>query len=107
MNANSGMGAKNPVDIDVTSEIHPINGGNSAPPTIDITMKDDPFLVWGPKFFIPRAKIVGNIIDIKKKTRNKDTIENHPILLLTTGSNMRHANEYSASRRVGFTKVIM
>ena len=37
-----------------------------APPIIAITIMDAPILVFGPRPFIPNAKIVGNISDIKK-----------------------------------------
>ena len=72
------------------SAIQPINGGKTAPPTIDITMKDDAFLVFGPKSLIPRANIVGNIIDIKKKTPYKLIKEIHPRPALTNGKRRQH-----------------
>ena len=68
MNANKGIGAKNPTDMVNLSAIRPITGGNKAPPKIDITIKEDAFFVFGPRSFIPRAKIVGNMTDMKKKT---------------------------------------
>lgn len=64
----NGIGAKNPTDILYLSAINPITGGKTAPPTIDITINEDAFFVLGPRSFIPRAKIVGNIIDMKKNT---------------------------------------
>ena len=92
--------------MEVISEIHPINGGNTAPPTMDMTMKDEAFLVCGPKLLIPRAKMVGNMIDIKKKTPYNAIMDINPNFPLTTGSNTRHASEYTASSVVGFTKLI-
>jgi hypothetical protein len=68
MKIKNGIGAKNPTDILNLSAIRPITGGNTAPPTIDITINDEAFFVLGPRSFIPRAKIVGNITDMKKKT---------------------------------------
>ena len=62
------MGAKKPTDILYMSAIQPITGGKTAPPTMDITRMEDAFLVCGPKSFIPKAKMVGNMMDIKKKT---------------------------------------
>src|SRR5882757_6075037 len=52
--------------LPVLSEINPINRGVKAPPIIDITRKEDASLVSSPKSLIPSAKIVGNMIDIKK-----------------------------------------
>ena len=69
MKANNGTGVINPVDIELISEIHPMNGGKIAPPTIAITINEDAFFVCSPNPFIPSAKIVGNMIDIKKKIR--------------------------------------
>ena len=39
--------------------------GNTAPPMIAITMSDDPRLVSGPRFLMPSAKIVGNMMEWK------------------------------------------
>jgi hypothetical protein len=50
----------------VISEIIPIIGGNKAPPTIDITINEDPILVLCPSPSIPIEKIVGNMMLIKK-----------------------------------------
>lgn len=43
------------------------NGAN-APPTIDITSNEDAIFVSSPNSFIPKANIVGNMIDMKKGT---------------------------------------
>ena len=51
--------------LPVLSEIMPNIGGSNAPPTIDIMIKLEAGLVAFPKPFIPKAKMVGNIIDIK------------------------------------------
>jgi hypothetical protein len=50
------------------SESIPITYGTNAPPTMDIIIKDAPFLVWCPRSFTPKAKMVGNMMDSKKKT---------------------------------------
>ncbi len=44
----------------------PIIGGQKAPPATAITKKEEPRFVNGPSPRIPKAKIVGNISDIKK-----------------------------------------
>ena len=48
----------------------PIAGVKTAPPTMAITIKEPPILVFGPSRFNPNAKIVGNISDMKKLVRN-------------------------------------
>ena len=90
MKANRGIGAKKPTDIEELSAIQPMNIGKMAPPTIDITIKEDAFLVFSPSPFIPRAKMVGNMMDMKKKIRKSERIENQPILRLTIGNSSTH-----------------
>ncbi|MNT86515.1 hypothetical protein D3C72_2268100 [compost metagenome] len=46
--------------------MYPITGGNIAPPTIDMMIRLLPSLVSLPRSLMPREKIVGNMIDIKK-----------------------------------------
>ena len=58
-------GIINPMLVDF-SPINPISHGAMAPPTIDITRKDDACLVFLPKLLIDMEKIVGNIIDSKR-----------------------------------------
>ena len=50
----------------VLSAIKPSNGGRTAPPTMDIIMRLEPAFVSAPISCMPKAKMVGNIIDIKK-----------------------------------------
>ena len=52
-----------------SSPIHPISIGLNAPPATLITRNDDARFVCTPIPSSPRAKIVGNIIDMKKKQR--------------------------------------
>ena len=47
-----------------------MNGGAIAPPTIDMTMSDDPSFVCSPNPRMPSAKIVGKPTDIKKNVAN-------------------------------------
>ena len=49
----------------VASEINPSTGGRNAPPTIDITINEEPIFVLFPSPSIPIEKIVGNIMLIK------------------------------------------
>lgn len=97
------MGTKNPTAIEEISAIHPMNIGKIAPPTIAITINDEAFLVFSPKSLIPKAKMVGNMIDIRKNTRNKDIIETHPQPKLTIGNKKQQILAYIASILVGFT----
>ena len=52
----------------VASDIKPNIGGKKAPPTIDITINDEPSFVSLPKPAMPNENMVGNMIDIKKET---------------------------------------
>jgi hypothetical protein len=52
--------------IALASEIAPITAVSTAPPMMLITRNDDPVLVSGPRPFIEPAKMVGNMIDMKK-----------------------------------------
>ncbi len=47
-----------------------MNGGAIAPPTMDMTMSEEPSLVWSPSPRMPSAKIVGNMTDMKKNVPN-------------------------------------
>ena len=49
-----------------------MTGVKAAPPTIPITIIEPPSFVLGPSSFRPRAKMVGNIKDMKKLVRNID-----------------------------------
>ena len=66
MKIKQTMGTRKPIAIFDTSAIQPIKTGQTAPPTIIITIIEEPFFVNPPRFFIPNAKIVGNIIDMQK-----------------------------------------
>lgn len=68
------------------SAIHPMKIGNMAPPTMDMTRNDEALLVCSPISFIPSEKMVGNMMDIKKKERNSAMIETQPKRRLTTGN---------------------
>src|SRR4030042_5060073 len=78
MNTKHTSGTINPRAIVETSAIRPMMTGMIAPPTIDITRNEDAFLVNGPRSFIPRAKIVGNMTDIKKYVEKSETTDVHP-----------------------------
>lgn len=84
------MGAKKPTDILVLSAMSPMTGGKTAPPTIDITTNDDAFFVFGPRSLIASAKMVGNMIDMKKNTPKRLISDTHPNPVLTTGSSRQH-----------------
>src|SRR6059058_3375677 len=48
------------------SEMRPMIAGKNAPPTIAITISDEPRFVSAPRFLMPSAKMVGNIMEWKK-----------------------------------------
>ena len=66
MNAKHTIGMMKAIDIPELSAIAPISGGQNAPPATAITKKEDPFSVKGPRSLMPKANIVGNMIDMKK-----------------------------------------
>ena len=80
----------------------PINGGQKAPPATAITKNDDPFFVKAPKSRIPKAKIVGNIIDMKKYVENNATTEIIPKPSTTKTINMTFIKLYTMSILLGF-----
>jgi hypothetical protein len=51
--------------LPLASDTIPMNNGPIAPPRIAITKKEDATFVSSPSPFIPNAKIVGFIIDMK------------------------------------------
>jgi len=57
-----------PVRIECVSAMRPMNGAAIAPTTMDMTISDEPNLVWSPRPRMPSAKIVGYITDMKKRT---------------------------------------
>src|SRR5690348_11123311 len=82
-------------------------GGNTAPPATAITRKDAASLVLCPSDLIANAKIVGNIIDIKKKTPYSAISETQPNSTDTMGKRMQTASEYSASIFAGLKNLII
>src|SRR5450432_3005647 len=58
--------------------------GTIAPPTIDMIRNDAAFLVFAPRFLTPSAKMVGNMIDIKKEIEISAMIETPPLPETTT-----------------------
>lgn len=72
------------IDIPELSAIAPMSGGQKAPPATAITKKEEPFFVSEPRSLMPRAKIVGNITDIKKYVLNKAITEVQPRPISTT-----------------------
>jgi len=60
------IGTAKPRDMFDWSAMKPISFGRRAPPMIAITMNEDAFLAREPSPWMPSAKIVGNMIDMKK-----------------------------------------
>src|ERR1700757_850931 len=63
-------GTTKPMRMEYRSAIWPMNGAAIAPPTIDITMSDEPSFVYSPRPRMPSAKIVGKPTDMKKNVPN-------------------------------------
>src|SRR5271163_2245368 len=61
-----------------TSEMRPIAAGTNAPPMMAITRNDEARLVSGPRVFRLSAKIVGNMMELKKPTRTIATTAGKP-----------------------------
>lgn len=101
MNTNKGMGTRKPVAIPYISATNPISGGKMAPPATAITKKEAPCFVREPNDLIERANIVGNMMDIKKKTPYNAISEIQPNSIATTGNKRQHANAYNANIRDG------
>src|SRR6185437_1181728 len=53
-------GTTKPVRMERRSAMWPMNGAAIAPPTMDITIRDEPSLVCSPSPRMPSAKMVGN-----------------------------------------------
>ena len=67
INMKHARGIQNAADILKTSPSMPMNFGINAPPVIDITMNADAFFFdCEPSPWMPTAKIVGNMMDMKK-----------------------------------------
>src|ERR1700729_3294219 len=66
MNAKQSIGTINPRDRSLMSAIAPITFGKIAPPMMAITRKEDALLARCPRPKMPSAKMVGNMMDIKK-----------------------------------------
>src|SRR6516165_5147769 len=50
----------------VRSDMKPMTAGTVAEPMIDMTSNDEARFVYGPRFFRLSAKMVGNMIELKK-----------------------------------------
>ena len=60
------MGTMKPRDMSYWSATAPISFGRIAPPMIAMTMNAEAFLARAPSPKMPSAKMVGNMIDMKK-----------------------------------------
>ena len=71
--------------IENPSASRPISSGAKAPPRIAITMNDEASLVRGPSPRMPKAKLVGYMIDMKKKLSNRASTGSQPRARITGG----------------------
>jgi hypothetical protein len=76
---------------------NPINGGSIAPPTIAIMIKDEPSFVYSPRFRIPSAKIVGNIIDMNRFTSNIEYTAMYPSVSTAVTHSVTAAMAYAVN----------
>ena len=71
-----------PSDIPLRSAIQPISRGATAPPTILIIRKEEANFVWRPTPRSDKAKMVGNIIELKSPNDRRVIIEKSPLVLM-------------------------
>src|SRR3954452_5418045 len=90
----------------VASETSPIIAVNTAPPMIAITMSEAPSLVRSPRPRMEAAKIVGNMIDMKKLDNVSAPSPIPPPTIAATAQSAMLANPKIASSRSGATKRI-
>ena len=90
-------GTTYPADMPSLSAIAPITLGNTAPPIMAMTMNEDANFDFSPNPKMPSEKIVGNIIDMKKKLRNKAATDIQPNLAITTNIKITLIVEYRPS----------
>ena len=73
---------------------------------IDMTRSDEPSLVCEPRSLIPRAKIVGNMSDIKKLVSKIAIIPAHPGRLIPNASKTMFVNAKPPSILFGLIRFI-
>ena len=88
--------------LPVSSEIKPINTAPKPPPIMDITRNDEAIFVSSPKPFIPSAKIVGNMMDMKNGTHITVYTAIAPFALTPTMSKIIFIMAYKLSNLAGF-----
>jgi hypothetical protein len=62
----------------------PMMAGTIAPPIMDITRRDEPSLVYAPRFLMLSAKIVGNMMESKKPSRTTAPTGAIPVVTIAT-----------------------
>ena len=75
--------------------------GNIAPPTITMIIREEPSVVNGPRFRIPKANIVGHMMDMNKVVNQSDQMASHPDTVMATVSNNMLMIAYVSNRRFG------
>src|SRR5262249_29187544 len=78
MKAKQAIGTIKPRDRSDMSAIAPITFGKIAPPIMAMTRKEDSFFDRSPRPKMPSAKMVGNMIDIKKYVPRKQNADSQP-----------------------------
>src|ERR1700678_3625938 len=77
----------------------PMIAGRVAEPMIDITSSDEARLVYGPRLFRLNAKIVGNIIELKKPAKTTAQTAGDPVVLSATATQRNPPPANMESRR--------
>ena len=96
-------GTQKDVAVDRWSEIHPINDGTNAPPTIDMMSMDDAFFFCTLIFFMPIANMVGNMMLSKKKMDMRAYTEKSDHDKMTNTHSTMFMTEYDVSKIPGDT----
>src|SRR5256885_2229262 len=81
------------------SEMRPMIAGKNAPPTMAITISDEPRFVSAPRFLMPSAKMVGNIMEWKKPMNTTAHTGITPVASKATVAQTRDAPAKRDSKR--------
>ena len=86
------------------SDISPVRGGMMAPPIMDMMRNDEPSSVSSPRPSIPIAKMVGNMMDMKKLVSHSGATANHPDAAEANRHKRTLAAAYSVNIKDGATR---
>ncbi len=78
----------------------PIRAGTIAPPTTAVMMSPDPLLVIGPSPVMPSAKMLGNMMELKKPQSTSVQMATCPLLTMETTSSKAATKPKSSEQLV-------